>query len=558
MNTIGSNLFMETLIDEGVTHIFGNPGTTELPLMDALVNEDRLNYILCLQEAVAIGAAEGYAFASGGVGIVNLHVTPGLGNAMGMLYNSKRAGTPLLVTAGNQGQPGHFHEIILWDDLAKVADPLVKWSYEVRRVEDLEHAVRRAIKVALTPPTGPVFLSLPGDVLQSETGDITGRPTRIPTRFPAEASAINKAAKLIGAAKRPMIISGQGIFRSCAQDELIQFAELIGAKVYGECASNAWSFPVAHPQFSGDLPRLARPMRKILEEADLLFFVGSEPLVLSFPPDVHPIPEKTPIVQLDLNTWDIGKSFPVDAVLYGDPKMTFPHLIREVEETLGEAGRSRAQERRAVVEKEAAAFWEKTTPMMKPGEESKSGMSRTAFQAALREALPQGTAFVDESLTTGGNGMRRAIGAKTPDLFGMKGGGIGMGLPTALGVKAARPDQPVVCVSGDGSAMYTFQSMWTAAKYNLDAVWIIANNKSYRILKERILNLNRKSQEFRKFVAMDFKDPELDFIRLAEGMGVTAVSADSPNDLKSTLNEALSSGKPTLIDAAIDLEPLER
>ena len=157
----GSGLFLETLLDEGVKCIFGNPGTTELPLMDALVNDNRLDYILCLHESVAIGAAEGYAFATGGVGVVNIHVAPGLGNAMGMLYNSKRAGTPLLVTAGNQGQEGQLSEPILWDDLQRLAAPLTKWAHEVRRVEDLEQCVRRAIKVALSPPTGPVFLSLP-------------------------------------------------------------------------------------------------------------------------------------------------------------------------------------------------------------------------------------------------------------------------------------------------------------------------------------------------------------------------------------------------------------
>ena len=187
----GSDLFLETLIDEGVRCMFGNPGTTELPLMDALVNESRLDYILCLQESVTIGAAEGYAYATGGVGVVNLHVAPGLGNAMGMLYNIKRAGTPLIVTAGNQGQRGQLSEPVLWDDLPRIAEPLTKWSYEVRRVEDLEQSVRRAIKYALTPPTGPVFLSLPGDVMLAETGGPTGRPRGFRAPFPRQRNPSN-------------------------------------------------------------------------------------------------------------------------------------------------------------------------------------------------------------------------------------------------------------------------------------------------------------------------------------------------------------------------------
>ncbi len=557
MTTNGATLFMETLIDEGVKCIFGNPGTTELPMMDALVNEDRLEYYLCLQEAVAVAAAEGYAFATGGVGVVNLHVAPGLGNAMGMLYNSKRAGTPLIIAAGNQGQPGHFHEIILWDDLPRLAEPLTKWSYEIRSVEDLEHATRRAIKVALTPPQGPVFLSFPGDVLQAPAGGITGSPTRIGTRFPADPSAVEKAAEILAGAKRPVFVTGQGVTRSGAIEEIAGLAELCGAKVFGECASNKFSFPVTHPQFAGDLPRIAAKMREQLKGADVIFFVGSEPLVLSFPPDVASVPESARVIHLDLNAWEIGKSFPVEAALYGDPKTTLPLLQGALEGNWSDAGRRAAEERRARVEKEAGEFWRKIEPSLSPGEWDKAGMSRAAFQAAISEALPEGAAFVDESLTTGGNALRRAIGGKVTDLYGMKGGGIGMGLPTALGVKAAMPGQPVVCVSGDGSAMYTIQTLWSAARYGLGAVWIIANNKSYRILKERVLNLDGKAQEFRKFIAMDLSAPELCFSDLAKGMGVSALKADTPNELIHAVKAALASGKPTLIDAWIDLEPLE-
>lgn len=558
MKNNGGTLFMETLIDEGVSCIFGNPGTTELPLMDALVNEERLEYYLCLHESVAVAAAEGYAFATGNVGIVNVHVAPGLGNAMGNLYNAKRAGSPLVITAGNQGQPGHFHEIILWDDLPRIAEPLCKWAYEVRHVDDVEHAIRRAIKTALTPPTGPVFLSFPGDVLQAETGGIKGSPTRISTRFPADGNAIARAADLLAQADRPVFVTGQGIARSGAKEELIALAELTGAKVYGECASNAFSFPVTHPQFAGDLPRLAGKMHEQLEDADVLFFIGSEPLVLSFAPDVHPIPDHIRAIHLDLNTSDIGKSFPIEVALFGDPKTTLPILTAALEKKWGPPERQKADEQRARVEAETGAFWEKTDPAFKPGEESKAGMSRTAFQAAIREALPEGAAFVDESITAGGNGLRRAIGDKASDLFGMKGGGIGMGLPTTLGVKTAMPDRPVVCVSGDGSAMYTIQTLWTAARYGLGAVWVIANNKSYRILKERILNLDGKANEFRQFPCMDFDEYEFDFRAMAGAMGVASAPADTPSELIEAVRTGLASGKPLLIDAAIDLEPLER
>ncbi len=553
----GSELFLETLLDEGVRVIFGNPGTTELPLMDALVNEDRLDYILCLQEAVAIGAAEGYAFATGGPAVLNLHVAPGLGNALGMLYNSKRAGSPLIVTAGNQPQHGMFQEIVLWDDIARMAEPLVKWSYEVRRVEDLEQAVRRAIKVALTPPTGPVFLSFPGDVMLAPAGDPTGRPTRIDTRYAASGESIRRAARILAKAQNPIIVTGSRITRSGAEEELARLAERLGAKVYGETFPNTIAFAMDHPLYAGELPRLAKPVRKRLEEADVVFLAGTEAFILSFPPDAVSMPEHVRVVQLDLNPWEIGKNFPAEAALFGDPKTTLPLLLAEVEAAGDEGDRSRARARREKVEGEVRELRARETPAILPAsEEPEGGMSLTSFHAALGEAIPPGTAIIDEAISSAGPGFRRGITEKAAHLFGIKGGGIGMGMPTALGVKKGMPERPVVGVSGDGSSMYTIQALWTAARYNIAAAFVVINNGAYRILKERVLNLDGKAKEFHKFVAMDLIDPALDFPKLAEGMGVAAIRAQTPGALKDAIGDALASGKPCLIDAVVKSEEL--
>ncbi|MBI2177065.1 MAG: thiamine pyrophosphate-binding protein [Candidatus Tectomicrobia bacterium] len=555
----GSDLMLGTLLSEGVRHIFGNPGTTELPLMDALVTEKGLAYVLCLQESVAVGAAEGYAFASGGAGVINLHVAPGLGNALGMLYNSKRAGTPLVVTAGNQGQEGHLCETVLWDDLPRMAAPLTKWAYEVRRVEDLEQALRRAVKVALSPPTGPVFLSLPGDVMLAPPPPMQGSPTRIATAFPAAEAGVRRAAEALAQARRPAIVAGSGVTRSGAVQELVRLAERLGAQVFGESASNTIAFPLGHPLYSGELVRVAKHLRAQLEGFDLLFFIGTEAFILSFPPDVPIIPAGTRTMHLDLNAWEIGKNYPADPALLGDPGATLALLLPALEEALGEAGRARAQERRREAELTATALRKKLTPpALTPESESAKGMPPAVFQAALGEALPRGCALVDESITTGGPGLRQAVAGKAGGYFGMKGGGIGLGLPTALGVKVALPERPVVCVSGDGSAMYTIQTLWSAARYGVGCVWIIANNRSYRILKERVLNLQGNSQELRRFVAMDLREPEIGFAGLAEGMGVPARRADTAKELKSALAGALAAGKPCLIDARVQNEELER
>ena len=551
----GSELFLETLIDEGVRCIFGNPGTTELPLMDALVNESRLDYVLCLQEAITVGAAEGYAYAAGGVGVVNLHVAPGLGNAMGMLYNVKRAGSPLLVTAGNQGQRGQLSEPVLWDDLPRMAAPLTKWAYEARRVEDLEQCVRRAVKHALAPPTGPVFLSLPGDVMLAGAPALSGRPTRLSSAFPASAESIERAADLLAGAKSPCLVTGSRVARSGAVAEAARLAERLGARVFCDNRPNSLSFSLTHPLYAGELPNTIEPLLDRLEGSDVVFFIGTETYTFSFPPEIPLAPRGARVIHLDLDPWEIGKNFPVEVAMPGDPKATLPGITEAVERKLGEAGAQEARARRARVERELAAWREEIAP--KAGDEG-GALTREAFQAAFGDALPEGTALVDESLTMGfGGGLKSAVAGKIDSIYGMKGGGIGLGLPSALGVKKALPDKPVVCLSGDGSAMYAIQALWSAAKYDLAALFVILNNKSYRILKERILRLDGKAQEHRKFVAMDFREPELDFLRMAGSMGVSAARAKTPAELGEAVREGLASGRPRLIDAQVEYDRLE-
>ncbi|MGA9866396.1 MAG: thiamine pyrophosphate-binding protein, partial [Acetobacteraceae bacterium] len=193
----GKTALLELLKQEGVRVMFGNPGTTELPLMDALAVETELRYVLALQEAPAMAMADGYALASGGLAVVNLHVAPGLGNAMGMLYDAQKAGSPVLVTAGQHEQTFNFTEPLLWADLPRIAQPFVKWSHEVRRIEDLPRAIHRAAKTALAPPTGPVFLSLPGDVLNASADIDLGTPSRVAPRTRGDAEAIAAAAALL-------------------------------------------------------------------------------------------------------------------------------------------------------------------------------------------------------------------------------------------------------------------------------------------------------------------------------------------------------------------------
>src|ERR1700744_6354350 len=226
----GKTALLELLKQEGVRIMFGNPGTTELPLMDALATERELRYILALQEAPAVGMADGYAQASGQCVAVNLHAAPGLGNGRGMLYDAQKAGSPLLVTAGQHEQRFNFTEPLLWADLPTIARPFVKWSEEVRRLEDLPRAIHRAVKTALAPPMGPVFLSLPGDILTDSAGLDLGNPSRVAAGVRGDASAIDRAAAVMARASSPVIFAGDVVPQGDALQELVALAEALGAR----------------------------------------------------------------------------------------------------------------------------------------------------------------------------------------------------------------------------------------------------------------------------------------------------------------------------------------
>src|SRR5213596_85202 len=223
----GKQAFLQILKTEGVSVMFGNPGTTELPLMDGLAREPGIRYVLALQEAVAIAMADAYAQAHGGLAAVNVHVSPGLGNAMGMLYDAYKAHSPLLLTAGQHDQSFTVTEPILWSDLPPVATPFVKWATEARRLEDLPRIVRRAVKTATAHPTGPVFLSLPVDVLNAERDIELGASTRVAPRIVGDRKAIDEAAKKLARAERPLLVAGDAVAHSNALTELVELAELL-------------------------------------------------------------------------------------------------------------------------------------------------------------------------------------------------------------------------------------------------------------------------------------------------------------------------------------------
>ena len=548
MNTItGRSAFLALLEDEGVTHLFGNPGTTELPIMDALPEHPALRYVLGLQEGVVLSMADGFARASRRLAACNVHVAPGLGNAMGALYNAKWCGSPVLVTAGQQEQGHGLTEPLLSGPLVEMAAPLCKWAVEVTRLADLPRIVRRAAKVALAPPTGPVFLSLPGDILNDRAALDLGRPTRVDACGRPSDDAIEGLARRLLAARNPAMICGHEIVAAGAWAEAASLSERIGAPVYQQTVPHGAHFPSEHPAFMGSLGREQPSVRAALAPHDLLICIGADVLCMSVWSDIDPMPEDLPLVQIGLADWEMGKNYPAEIALRADVGETLRALLPVLSRLADGDCCARAAERLAALrsrnwsarreaERERARSASNATPI-----------DPTWLMHALVDAIPPDAVVVDEGLVTSRPLLNLYPFRDRDAYFGLASGGIGFAIGGAIGISLAHPERRVVAIIGDGSAMYGVQALWTAAHLDLPVTYVIANNRSYRILKERIVAYGGRES----FAGMDLRNPEIDFAALAESLGVPAQRVSAPDEIVDAMRGALERPGPMLLDVAV-------
>jgi benzoylformate decarboxylase len=549
MNRItGRSAFLALLKDEGITHLFGNPGTTELPIMHALKDHPDLTYVMAMQESLVVAIADGYSRASGRLVACNVHVAPGLGNAMGSLYNAQFTGTPMILTAGQQEQGHGLMEPLLFGPLVRMAEPLVKWAVEVTRLEDLPRIVRRAAKIATTPPTGPVFISLPGDILNAEAGIELGRSTRIDTRVKPSDEALQALAQRILKAERPVIIAGDEIVKSDALQEAAALAAALGCPAYQQSAPYGSHFLSESPCFMGALTRSQTQVRETLSPYDLMIVLGADPLRMSVHSETEPLPQGMPIVQIGLVDWDIAKNFGAEIALKADVRETLRALIPALKAAGGAALEALAKQGIAAL---ASRNW--TAQRAKQVERISKTSNRSPIDPEwltlqLVAAMPDNAILVDEALTSSRQVLALRPYRDRYDFHALASGGIGWGLPASVGVSLANPDRPVVCFSGDGSAMYSIQALWTAAHHKLPLTVVIANNGGYRIIKQRLLAFHGDDH----YVGMDFDDPPVDFVGIAKSLGLEAIRVTEAKDVKSTLSSAFSRPGAKLIEVVVD------
>jgi benzoylformate decarboxylase len=546
---------LEVLAGAGVRYIFGNPGSTELPLNDVLVGDSRFTYILALQEVPLTAMADGYAIASGGLGVASVHISPGLGNAMGMLYNAYSAGTPLLLLAGQQDRRLMVGEPVLAGDNVRVARPWTKWAAEVQRVEDVPTVMRRAVQTALTPPTGPVFLSLPVDLQLEETNGLDLTPPHVPDRrIRPPLDALRKAAELLSQAQNPAVLAGSRVTEADAGQELVALAELLGAPVLSESSTSHGRLPMppGHPLYQGTLPLWGPEVRQQLADYDVILVAGMNLLRLYIHREpARPIPEHIRLVHLDANPWELGKNYPVEVGLLADPKAGLAELAQQVAGLLPTAAVDAARKRRSQASARRTAEQEALVAQLDV-ELQREPMSALALMGALSRVLPPDVAVVEEAVTTHHNVLERlGVIRDAAARIAHRGWALGWGLGCSIGVKLAWPERPVVSLLGDGSALYGIQGLWTAARHRIPVTFIIANNRQYKILKisGQVMQLPEMAQQH--FLGMDLEEPEVDFVNLARSLGVAAHRVSTTAELMSRLDDALSGNEPLLLDVPI-------
>ena len=545
----GRQVFMETLLAHGVDRIFGNPGTTESPLLDSLLDYPQLRYIVHLHEGVAVGAANFYAQAAGKTAFVNLHVAPGLGNAIGMIYSALKNNSLMVVTAGQQDTRMRLRDPVLGHDLAAMAASVTKWSVQVESADELGPILQRAFKIASDSPAGPVFVALPINVMEQETSVPAGRPAAIYRASRPDPAGIEAMAKLVVAAKNPAIVAGDEVARAGATKTLEKLVERIGAAVWFEGLRGRNSFPTDNPAYRGTLAFDAPGVARQFADNDLVLLVGGPFFEEVWYAPGSPFPKGCKVLQIEPSAPRMAYNFAVDAGVIADVDAALEALWQTTTGINGAAARARQDAFRAQKQADDAAQKARVEKAW-----SRTPTSMPRVMAELKAASPADVIVVDETITANLDLFKTFTFKGADDYFSGRGGGIGQGVAGALGVAVADPGRPILCISGDGSSMYSIQALWPAAHHDLPIVFVILANREYRVLKHNIdayrARFDVKSNK--PYMHMDLSGPALGFVDLARGMGIGGTHVTRAEDIRPAVAAAFKSGKPHLIELEIE------
>ncbi|MFP5450314.1 MAG: thiamine pyrophosphate-binding protein [Thermoleophilia bacterium] len=526
----GADWLCAALAEQGVEVLFGNPGSTELPLTGAIGRAGDPRYVLGLHEATVLGMADGYAQATGRLAAVNVHVQPGLANAMSGILNAARARVPLLVTVGQQVQGLLPGAPFLGGELVEMARPLVKGAWEVATADALPATLALAIGTALRPPRGPVMVSLPLDVQVAPGPSPFTRVDSPPVPLP-DPGAVAAAAQLLAGAASPVVVAGDEVARSGASASVAALAERLGAPLFGEPFGATVPVATDHPHWRGPLPSFATEIRRALEGYDLVVAIGMPVFRLFGDSPGQALPEGCRLVHLEVDPDEVGRVHTPAVGIVGDlPAAAFGLLDR-----LGPAGELDRGRAARTVRAAAAARAAARARVIAAAPSAGTGISPEAFALAIADAVGPGDLVVDEALTAG-RSLRHVISRRTAQTWlAHRGSALGWGLPAAVGAAIADPRRRVMALQGDGSLLFGIHALWTAAHERAPVALVVADNGGYEILRAGMEGLTGRPGG--AWPGLAITDPSLDIPALCRGFGASAERVTTRDDLPDALRD---------------------
>ncbi len=557
----GHEALLRQFVANDLTYMFGNPGTVEQGFLDALSKVPEIRYILTLQESIAVLCADGYARARRKPALVQIHSSPGLGNAIGNLYQSMRGQAPLVVIGGDAGIRYQAMDAQMAADLVAMAEPVTKWAAMVSHPSSLLRMVRRAIKVASTPPCGPVYLCVPEDILDAEIEEDIF-PAHLPELASAGSDALLSAiTEAIAQSSDPILLVGDGVAWSAANDSLVKLAECLGARVYMADGGEV-NFPEDHPLYFGSTGHMfGESSLPITRDSDCVIAIGCYLLPEVFPHLGDIFSKSAKVIHLDANPANIAKNHRVDLSLTGNPAGLIDQLLTLLLELPANI-QSRFADNRLRNQQKRSQQPDRIPELygLKPGLQDDDYDGINAFMASgpffkeLARQLPGSAILFDEALTNSPPVSRYLPGRHLGAKHWTRGGSLGTGFPGAIGVKLAHPNSEVIGLSGDGGSMYTIQALWTASRHEIAAKFVVCQNRSYRLLQANITQFwkerNIDPHDFP--LCFDLSKPEISFEQLAQAMGVNAERVWKPSQIAGAIERMLSSSEPYLINLILD------
>lgn len=536
----GADALLDALALQGVERIFGNPGSTELPLIDALAAPGRPRFVLGLTEAAVTGMADGYAQVGGRLGVVLVHVQPGMANALAGVLNAARARVPMLVIVGQQVSAMLPGAPFLGGDVIGMARPLSRFAAEVTDPADLGPLLHQAVRAALGPPAGPAVLSVPLDVQAGMATALAPLPRTALGMTPPDPMALDAAATLLGAARKPILLAGDGVAGSGAGEALSALAERLGAPVMGEPFGARLPMHTGDPAWRGPMPRFAAAIRQVLTGYDVVVALGMPVFRLFGWSPGSCMPNGAVLIHADVDPDEIGRLHIPDVGLVADPTDVIMGLLDRLGPS-NDVARSRREQvvaaTAAEVERERCAL----SAAVRDVQPATGGITGAVLCRAIAGAVTHDDLVVDEGLTATRD-LRVALGPRAPGTWlGHRGSALGWGLPAAVGARIANPGRRVLCIQGDGALMFGVHALWTSAAEDAPVALVVADNSGYEILRAGMQGLT--GRERGPWPGLQIVSPSIDMLSLGRAFGASAERVDEPRALPDALDDLMRRSK---------------